>query len=447
MLSLLVLAVWLRLLLLGGRRDTALGGALGALVAVWLALLIMAVIRSRWSVSSALAGGCGGGSPPTGCRRSGPAEHESERTPPPTRQTFTGYGSIDLSGPQGPATTTEEHDMSAETSTWLNQNILVGDGRQAWHFNEAAQGAEPNHYEGAIPVADVARRLFDWDVVESPVTVTVLTDSGQMVTTETKHKVRTRSDNGGLLGVVGVDNKAHGYKEWLLDSWGKILDSDEVHVSNAGLLRGGAQAFVQIARPDFIVAAGVEFRPFLLATTSLDANMSSTFKTATTVTVCDNTLEMALREKGNVHRTRHTSQSTLNVPSIQQALGILHSQEAGFAAEVERLVAEEVGQIRFMRWADAFAGVTDEKRAKGGRGLTIAENKRAQIINLWNDDERVTPWKGTAFGVLQAANTWMHHLQGGLGEGTSREERNVSRVIDGTTAAADREALRLLALV
>lgn len=340
--------------------------------------------------------------------------------------------------------------MSQETATWLNQNILVGDVAErghAWHYNEAEQGDESNHYDGAIPAADVARRLFDWKVIETPITATTLTDAGQMVAVETNHKVRTRSDNGALLGVVGVDAKAHDYTEWLLESWGKILDSSEVHISNAGLLKGGARAFVQIARPDYIVAAGVEFRPFLLASTALDASMSSTFKAATTVTVCDNTLEMALSEKGNTHRTRHTSQSTLNVPSIQQALGILHQQEADFAAEVERLVAEKVSPTRFNLWVDAYAGMTKEKEAKGGRALTIAQNKKAELLTLWRDDERVTPWAGTAFGVLQAANTWMHHLQGGLGAGVSRQERNIDRVMTGATAAADREALRLLATV
>lgn len=344
--------------------------------------------------------------------------------------------------------------MSRETLTTLNSNILVGDvaerGR-AWHFSAAHQGTESNHYMDAIPVDDVVRRLFSWSPVETPVTATTLTDGGDFVPVDTGHKTITRSDTGAFLGMVGADYKVHDYKAWLLDSWGQILDSDEVHISNAGLLKGGAKAFVQIARPDFISAAGVEFRPFLLATTVLDSSMSSTFKAATTVTVCDNTLEMALREKGSTHRTRHTSRSSLNVLGIREALGILHTQEDAFAAEVERLVAEPVSDERFNLWAAAFVGLDEEKVSKGGRGLTIAQNTLGELRTLWTDDARVTPWAGTAFGVLQAANTWRHHLQGGLAKGAdpvvARAERNMDRAVTGEGATLDRKALALLATV
>jgi phage/plasmid-like protein (TIGR03299 family) len=338
--------------------------------------------------------------------------------------------------------------MSGETMQDLNTNILVGDvaerGR-AWHFSAAHQGEEGNHYDGAIPVDDVVRRLFNWSPVETPITVTTLTDSGEFVPVETGRKAITRSDNGGFLGINGEDFKVHGFKPWLLDSWGQILDSDEVHISNAGLLKNGSRAFVQIARPDFIDAAGVQFRPFLLAATALDGSMSSTFKTATTVTVCDNTLEMALGEKGGQHKTRHTRFSELNVLGIREALGILHSQEATFTAELQRLVAQKVSQPKFLAWADAFSGVLEEKNSKQGRGQTMAQNKRADLQTLWRDDERVAPWAGTAFGVLQTANTWRHHYQ--TVKGVTRSERNVDSVISGEGAKSDRAALALLATV
>jgi len=53
--------------------------------------------------------------------------------------------------------------MSQETMSWLNSMTLIGntDARgNAWHYRAAEQGAESNHYTGAIPVVDVQRRLF-----------------------------------------------------------------------------------------------------------------------------------------------------------------------------------------------------------------------------------------------------------------------------------------------
>ena len=66
--------------------------------------------------------------------------------------------------------------MSRETSQWLNQNVLVGFTSKrgnAWHYKSTDQGTEPNHYEQAIPVEDVKRRLFHWKAIEAPVFVQV----------------------------------------------------------------------------------------------------------------------------------------------------------------------------------------------------------------------------------------------------------------------------------
>jgi hypothetical protein len=58
--------------------------------------------------------------------------------------------------------------MSQEASTWLNTRTLIGftDRRgHAWHYRAGVQFSEPNHYPGAVPIADVQRRLFGWDAV------------------------------------------------------------------------------------------------------------------------------------------------------------------------------------------------------------------------------------------------------------------------------------------
>jgi hypothetical protein len=41
---------------------------------------------------------------------------------------------------------------------------------------------------------------------------------------------------------------------------------------------------------------------------------------------------------------------------------------------------------------------------------TRSNRKRQQITDLYRTDERVVQWKGTAFGALQAVNTWDQHM-------------------------------------
>jgi hypothetical protein len=91
--------------------------------------------------------------------------------------------------------------MSAETEEWLNQNILIGFTAKrgnAWHYRASAQGAESNHYEGAIPTEDVVRRLFDWDFLIGDISSTVVHADGVTVVSSTDRQAIIRP--AGVLG-------------------------------------------------------------------------------------------------------------------------------------------------------------------------------------------------------------------------------------------------------
>lgn len=44
------------------------------------------------------------------------------------------------------------------------------------------------------------------------------------------------------------------------------------------------------------------------------------------------------------------------------------------------------------------------------RATTMREGQRAAIRNLYDHDDRVTPYAGTAWGVVQAVNTYHAHV-------------------------------------
>jgi hypothetical protein len=55
---------------------------------------------------------------------------------------------------------------------------------------------------------------------------------------------------------------------------------------------------------------------------------------------------------------------------------------------------------------------------------------------------RVAPWAGTAFGVVQAVNTYAHHEQ--TVRGAERAERNMLRTVTGAVDQLDRATLTTL---
>ncbi len=255
--------------------------------------------------------------------------------------------------------------MSKEDLSTLNTTTLIGFTAQrgtAWHWRAALQGAELNHYEGPVPAADVVRRLFSWDAVTAEVQAVLVTEDGVNAIPDPSRKAIIRPDTNTVLGITGEGYAVHQYRAWLLDNLARLLD-DGLFIGSAGLLNEGRIAWVQLETPDNLVTkTGVTFRPHLLACTSHDQSVASTYKRVQTVVVCDNTFALARGERGAQVKVRHTRNSTLNIATARDALQIVFDSGAEFAAEVDRLVDTPVTD---QQW-DAF--LRRARRDPGRRG-------------------------------------------------------------------------------
>ena len=83
------------------------------------------------------------------------------------------------------------------------------------------------------------------------------------------------------------------------------------------------------------------------------------------------------------------------------------------------------------------AGLDASKAAQ-----TRTSNRRQAVDALYQNNAMVSDWKGTAFGAVQAFNTFAHHGQSV--RGSSRVERVFDRVIRGDMAASDGNVLTAL---
>ena len=326
--------------------------------------------------------------------------------------------------------------MSKETLEHLNTQVLIGftDKRgTAWHYKKEEQGTEPNHYAGAIPVADVQRRLFSWQAVAMPMHIT--SPDG------TQHEVPNRqaivrNDNWQVLGVPSKAYQPHQYDEWLLKQVANLLD-DDLSIGSAGLLKGGAVAWVQVEMPENWKVAGVEFRPHLLATTSFNGEIATLYKRTCTIVVCDNTRATALREHGQEFRVKHTSQSLMRLADARQALSIVQNVGEAFAAEIEKLMSQQMSDKQFDRFLNILAP-SDDRESK--QSQTRAENTRNTLRQMWQVDIRCAPFRNTVFGAVQTVNTWRQHIKP-TRNGRSMIERTMLDTMTGITEVADREVL------
>lgn len=329
--------------------------------------------------------------------------------------------------------------MSRETSEWLNRNVLVGFTQmrgQAWHYKADSQGAEPNHYEGAIPVEDVQRRLFHWKAVEAP--VYFHNESGHFKINDRKAIVR--DDTNTTLGVFTDNYTIHQYQEWLLDNVANIIDDSNLQIGSAGLLKGGGVAWVSIEMPDNLTTKdGFEFRPHLLACTSHNGSLATTYKRVVTAVVCDNTLSLALGESGSQFKTRHSKHSNSKIQNVRDALGIVHAMADDAINEIERLSSIPVTDAEWDEIVSRLipTGMEDTRP----QAVSRAKNKQDAIQHMYRYDQRVAPWSGTGLGVLQAFNTYYHHVSG---KDDSRVERNSLNAINGKTSDFDKQVMSVL---
>ncbi len=336
--------------------------------------------------------------------------------------------------------------MSRETLQWLNNQTLIGFTEKrgnAWHYAEALQGDEPNHYKGPVPVEDVRRRLFGWEAVSTPLFVA----SGNPIAPDyveiPDRQAIIRSDTRDVLGIFKDGYQPHQYDAWLVRNVEAILDAG-LAIGSAGLLRSGAQAWVSVEVPENVITpSGVVFRPQLIAATSFDGSIATTYKRSATIVVCDNTLAAGLAGAGERYRLKHTRYSGGKVGEAREAFGIVYQTAEDVEAEIEKLLTVGVTDPEFAKVRDIMIPLTDAKgQPVEGRKLTVAEGKRDEIARLYLHDDRVTPWAGTAFGVLQAFNTYQHHY--GIVRNASRVQRNRSNAIGNEVADNDAAVLKAL---
>lgn len=334
--------------------------------------------------------------------------------------------------------------MSQETLAWLNANVMYGYAatRSTWgagtNFGSGLQPwfADPEYkhlYQDAIPVDDVISTLFHWTPVEGQVIIAADipatppnygprdgtdADGNTIILTEwrdTARKAIIRPDTGDVLGIFGAESyKIHDYREWLLDNVARILDTDELGISSAMLLRKGGQAAVTIELPDDIEVAGAgHIRVAILAATSLDGTLATVYKIIVMRPECDNSLAIALGESGAQVKIKHSARSLGRINDVRDTLGIIYKTTEQVSQFFDLLADVDVTDAQFRQIVSKLVPVPSPEILDGKvtnqRAITIADNKHADLMGFWTSDPRSAPWNGTLAGAYHSVSTWQQH--------------------------------------
>jgi len=348
--------------------------------------------------------------------------------------------------------------MSDETMQWLNDNVYFGCAatRSTWgagtSFGSGLKpwfaSAEYEHlYDGFIPVDDIHNGLFCWEPIESPLVARIPTLDPDQADVEDERgnmfieivdpirKAIVRSDTLDILGVFGKDTyQPHSYQQWLIQNVEQILDNGDIGISSAGLLRRGGQAWVSIELPEDIDVAGAgHIRPCIIAATSLDGTLATTYATRIMRPECDNSLRISLSAEGNTFKVKHSSKSMGRLADARAALGIIHQIADDAIAWYDQLADIDVTDAKFSQIIKGLVPMPDPTVEKGKttnqRSINNAERKRDELWTMWHDDPRAAPWNGTLAGAFHAVSTWQQHM-------VSRDDNPMSRIMTGTLTGA-----------
>lgn len=320
-------------------------------------------------------------------------------------------------------------EYSRETREWLSEMVKIGfvkDRGTAWHYREG----DGNHFDGPVPL-EVAVNLFSFEVVKEPI----------VIAGKPRGDVAWYApDYDTVFGYFKETAKIHPYDEWLVQNVDTLLDG-RLEIGSVGLLRNRAVAFLQAEMPETVKdgSTGEAFRSSVLGFTSLDSTLATTYQVAFTRVVCDNTFSRARGENTPSIRLRHTRNSKLNVEDARKALGLLEVETERMAEEIRYMISVPVTERQWEGFLDLHVPLPEDE----GRGRTMGEHKREALTELYHFDDRVAPWKGTAWGVQQAINTYQHHLMA-IRKGAPRFERNMLSAAQGKIQDTDRQAVAQL---
>ena len=312
----------------------------------------------------------------------------------------------------------------------MTDTTLIGNGGSPYATGSHAQ---------FVPFDEVAA-LFDFEAKFAPL-FTTGTD-GHLATIPGRRAV-VHGGTNHVLNVVSNRYAIHQFSEVLLDNVTALLDTStrDLGIVGAGLLDNGAVGWVQIAPSEGIEVAGDALTPTITVASSHSGKFATSYRTGLFRFRCSNQIGALRRRAGNVYRLKHTSRSTLRLADAREALGLMFDTADSMSREIHALIDQSVTDAQFVEIVERFSPrpqieVVDGEIANAA-SLTRWENRRDDLLNLWNGDERVG-YRGTAWGAVQAFSTWRQNDRPYRDMGTvSRPARNMAALLNGQIERSD----------
>jgi len=251
----------------------------------------------------------------------------------------------------------------------------------------------------------IVKAGLDWTVEQRD----IVTVDGIPITDKV---AQIRSTDNAYLGTVGkgsyatVQNReAFGFANAIVAE-----DPDRALYDTAGSLKGGRTVFLSMDLTAVapITVAGDEYKTFLLIANGHDGFTALHAAITPVRVVCQNTLNAALSGVGSRVAIRHTGSVIDKLATARNALGL----SIDYAKRFEEVAAAALAikftddkALALLRRAFRFdADLLDKPE-----GAVLANHASTQAFDLYQNSDDLAPFRGTGWGVLNAAAEFIDH--------------------------------------
>lgn len=293
-------------------------------------------------------------------------------------------------------------------------------GEQPWH----KLGTKVESAMTAAQVVELAG--LDYKVEKRP----LFLEGGAEVA---RHFATVRTDTNDVLGVVGSRYEIFQNRNALslLDA---IVGVKDAIYQTAGALGKGEKVWLLAKLPGYVRTVGDDVtEKYILLSNSHDGSSPIEIMFTPIRVVCQNTLNVALKNFSKRASLRHTLNVGAKIDEVRQVLGIVSQQYSIFEEASQKLLTVKLNKDSFKDYLQK-SGVIPAKDEKDQS--TRASNILDEVSALFQNGKgtEIAGVRGTAWGAFNAVAEYVDHKRG------SDLEKRASSLLYGSGALMKQRA-------
>lgn len=297
--------------------------------------------------------------------------------------------------------------MAHEIDCTTGSSAVFVTGEPAWHrlgtvIETAATSAE------AIRLA-----RLDWHVDQWPLSAQ---GTNGMALPCHGHFANVRTDTNAVLGVVGRQYRVFQNTE-AFDFMDALVGQRLAMYESAGSLKGGRRVWMLARLPgEYRIGRDDVVEPYILLTNAHDGTQALRMLPTTVRVVCQNTLNLALKNQTGSLSIVHTASLDARIEDARRKLGIIAQRMNHFGQEAEALARRKLTALELAEYFDSV--LPTRSRRNLGKILDHV------FANFDNASNALPGIKHSAWAAYNAVSEWADHQKRVLGRSTAQRDDN-----------------------